>query len=274
MCKRLASFSGPSSPSPNPVRPQPNATPTSPSSSSRGNRQQSSSNPPQSPRHGTPQKPQNQSDNNVPNETTYHRKLRSILLEIKATTITWDEIVLYDGLNAAKGLVDARTELSNALAVYPPETSPKVAIATPRLLIMEEKLRELGEVILKLEKCFTKLSNLCENVEELAVEASRLKGMNSIHEPLWFTWSLNKFAVSIPLLLIPHHRSLHKHKELLETLRPHSTPFDKARTCIHLWAAQEELNDGGWMDEWEDICRAEVRWWPDGMLPVRSRIEP
>ena len=82
------------------------------------------------------------------------------------------------------------------------------------------------------------------------------------------TYSDKFTAVSIPLLLIPYHRALHKHKELVEALRLHSTPFEKARTCISLWAAQEELKDDGWTDYWEDICKAEVRGWPDGMLPV------
>jgi len=133
---------------------------------------------------------------------------------------------------------------------------------------MEEKLRDLDDILLKLDKCFKKLSNLCDHIEELAIEASRTRGAQWIHEPLWFTWSFDKFAVSIPLLLIPYHRALHKHKELVEALRPHSTPFEKARTWISLWAAQEELKDDGWTDYWEDICKAEVRGWPDGMLPM------
>lgn len=44
-------------------------------------------------------------------ESTYHRKVRTLLQELRAVTETWDDIVLIDGLKAAKSLVDARTDL-------------------------------------------------------------------------------------------------------------------------------------------------------------------
>ncbi len=106
MSKRLASFGGPSSPSPSPVKAQP--LHSSPQPSGRAHRQPASANQSQ----GGSQKPQNQSEADEPNETTYHRKLRSALLDIRNVTTTWNDLVLYDGLKAAKALVDARTELS------------------------------------------------------------------------------------------------------------------------------------------------------------------
>jgi hypothetical protein len=75
---RLASFKGPSTPSPSPV-------------------QHKHPNPPSSPSRAT--------------ESTYHRKIRTLLQELRATTQTWDELVLIDGLKSAKGLVDTRTDL-------------------------------------------------------------------------------------------------------------------------------------------------------------------
>ena len=102
MSKRLASFGGPSSPSPSPVK----ALNSSP------HRQPSSGNQSQHPHHGRSQRLQNQSEIYESNETTYHRKLRSALLEIKGITKTWNDLVLHDGLKAAKALVDTRTELS------------------------------------------------------------------------------------------------------------------------------------------------------------------
>lgn len=79
MSSRLASFKGPSTPTSSPVQ-----------------QRQSSSAPP-SPAKVT--------------ESTYHRKLRTLLQELRSSTETWDDLVLIDGLKAAKGLVDTRTEL-------------------------------------------------------------------------------------------------------------------------------------------------------------------
>ena len=73
---RLASFRGPSTPSSSPAKP-----PNSPASPSR------------------------QTD------STFHRKTRTLLQELRSITETWDDLVLIDGLKAARGLVDARTDL-------------------------------------------------------------------------------------------------------------------------------------------------------------------
>ena len=44
-------------------------------------------------------------------ESTFHRKIRVLLLEVRSICRLWSDIVLHDGLKAAKTLVDARTEL-------------------------------------------------------------------------------------------------------------------------------------------------------------------
>lgn len=84
MSGRLASFRGPSTPTSSPVQRQP-TTPKSPAR---------------------------------PTESTYHRKLRACLLELRGITETWDDLVLVDGLKAAKSLVDTRTELEYALTRF------------------------------------------------------------------------------------------------------------------------------------------------------------
>jgi hypothetical protein len=72
---RLASFRGPSTPSASPVQ---SKQPSSPSRIT---------------------------------ESTYHRKLRTLLQELRSITQTWDDLVLVDGLKAATNLVDTRTDL-------------------------------------------------------------------------------------------------------------------------------------------------------------------
>lgn len=85
MSSRLASFKGPSTPTSSPVQ------------------QRKTSSAPPSPAKTI--------------ESTYHRKLRTLLQELRASTETWDDLVLDDGLKAAKSLVDTRTELEYAVAV-------------------------------------------------------------------------------------------------------------------------------------------------------------
>ena len=83
MSGRLASFKGPSTPNASPVK-QPKSSGKAPASPAR------------------------------PTESTYHRKVRTLLQELRTVTENWDDIVLVDGLKAAKSLVDARTELEYA----------------------------------------------------------------------------------------------------------------------------------------------------------------
>lgn len=79
MSGRLASFKGPSSPAPSPAKAKQSvSTPASPLRST---------------------------------ESTYHRKLRTLLQELRNVTENWDDIVLVDGLKAARSLVDTRTDL-------------------------------------------------------------------------------------------------------------------------------------------------------------------
>lgn len=80
MSTRLASFRGPSTPTSSPA-PHPPASPS---------------------RH---------------TESTFHRKTRSLLQELRAIADTWHELVLIDGVRAARELVDTRTELEYAPSV-------------------------------------------------------------------------------------------------------------------------------------------------------------
>ncbi|KAF8636480.1 hypothetical protein AX17_003295 [Amanita inopinata Kibby_2008] len=74
---RLASFRGPSTPSASPVQ---HKTPKSPASGSQV-------------------------------DSTFHRKLKACLQELRTLTETWDDIVLLDGLKSIKNLTDTRTDL-------------------------------------------------------------------------------------------------------------------------------------------------------------------
>ena len=84
MSGRLASFKGPSTPSASPVQAKQPKTPNSPLRAT---------------------------------ESTYHRKVRTLLQELRNVAENWDDIVLMDGVKAAKSLVDTRTELEYVLSL-------------------------------------------------------------------------------------------------------------------------------------------------------------
>ncbi|KAK0483217.1 hypothetical protein IW261DRAFT_1331597 [Armillaria novae-zelandiae] len=227
MSGRLASFRGPSTPTSSPVQRQP-TTPKSPVR---------------------------------PTESTYHRKLRACLLELRGITETWDDLVLVDGLKAAKSLVDTRTELDNALSLIP-DRRPRTRIVGPKLLIMDKRISELDAVITKLQKQFRKMNTVIDNMEGLVTEAHKNKGWQWVqHEPLWVTWSLNKFVTSIPDILPAYHRELTTHKELVDALRSHSVSFDDSRDAITKWTEQPWIEVSGWEANWEDVCAAEIDRW-------------
>lgn len=101
-----------------------------------------------------------------------------------------------------------------------------------------------------------------ENMETILFEAHKIKGWQWVHEePLWVTWSLERFVTSVSSVLVPYHRSLNFHIELVNTLRSLSVSFEDSRTVISIWVQQPWLEDEGWGAQWEDICATEVERW-------------
>jgi hypothetical protein len=123
------------------------------------------------------------------------------------------------------------------------------------------------------------MSSLIDALETILVEAHKAKGWQWVHEePLWITWSLEKIGmlnqvlwyVSLRLLLpvtsisdivIPYHRSLNSHIEIVDILRSHSASFEESRDAVNKWIAQPWVQEDGWEAKWEDICDAEVERW-------------
>ncbi|KAJ3574571.1 hypothetical protein NP233_g1683 [Leucocoprinus birnbaumii] len=231
---RLASFRGPSTPS------------SSPAQQVKHRQNQGKS---------TPNSPSKQA------ESTYHRKVRTCLQEIRSVTETWEDIVLLDGLKSLKKLVDTRTDLDNELA-QTPNRLPRAHIVAPKLEIMDQCIISLDAVITKLQKQFRKLNSLVETLESILVEAHKAKGWQWVHEePLWVTWPLEKFVTSLSDIVIPYHRSLDSHTEIVDSLRSHSVSFEESRDAVSQWVAQPWLQEESWEAKWEEICDAEVHRW-------------
>ncbi|KAJ6547101.1 hypothetical protein B0H19DRAFT_253191 [Mycena capillaripes] len=127
---------------------------------------------------------------------------------------------------------------------------------------MEKRIAELDAVTAKLRKQFRRMNAAIDGLDTLLIEAHKAKGWHWVsEEPLWVTWSLEKFVSSIPNLLIPYHRSLDTHLELVDILRSHSVSFEDARDALAKWAEQSWLEDDGWEAVWEDLCAVEVERW-------------
>ncbi|VDC07117.1 unnamed protein product [Peniophora sp. CBMAI 1063] len=258
---RLASFRGPSAPSSSPV---PKANPnTTPKGKGKANSNpKSPSSPGRNVRGGSvePMSPPAVSGGVL--ETTYHRKLRSMLLEMRTCCRTWEDLIDHDGFRAIQRLVDARTDLDNQLAQVPGGGLPRSRIVGPKLASMEERIRELDTVIAKLRKQFAKMNSIVDSLEALLSDAHKTKGWAWVsQEPLWTTWTLEKFVTEIPGLLAPHRRSLDEHAGLVEEVRSHDTPFAAAKEAVLRWAAPGTLEDEGWDARWEDLCDVEVDKW-------------
>ncbi|KAG1774299.1 hypothetical protein EV702DRAFT_1180866 [Suillus placidus] len=230
MSKRLASFHGPSTPTSSPIsQVKKSVTPASPSRAS---------------------------------DVSIHRKFRTLLHELRSIANTWDDIVLVDGLKTARTLVDSRTELDNALAMVPAGTQPRSVMVSPKLDVMDECITLLDSILVKLSKLLRRMSTVLDNMEALMFEAERLKGFQWCHEePLWVSWPIEKFVLSLSELTTPYHRSLALHKELVDALRSHTVSFEDSRNAINQWVEQPFLRDDGWDAKWEDLCEAEVEKW-------------
>ncbi|KAF8919670.1 hypothetical protein CPB85DRAFT_820811 [Mucidula mucida] len=228
MSGRLASFRGPSTPTSSPVQQRQPTTPKSPARAT---------------------------------ESTYHRKLRTCLQELKGIAETWDDLVLIDGLKAVKSLVDTRTELDNTLALLP-NRRPRTRIVGPKLIIMDKRILELDSVLSKLQKQFRKMNSVIDAMEALVADAHRNKGWHWVqNEALWVTWSLEKFVSFIPEIIPIYHRELDTHVKLVDLLRKHSVSFEVSRNAVSGWSEQPWIEDNGWDAKWEDICAAEIERW-------------
>lgn len=65
-------------------------------------------------------------------------------------------------------------------------------------------------------------------------------------------------ATALPDILIPYHRSLHMHIEIVDTLRSHDVKFEVSREAINRWVTQPFLQEDGWEAFWEDLCEVEI----------------
>jgi hypothetical protein len=177
---------------------------------------------------GTPASPSSRAS-----DASIHRKFRTLLHELRSIANTWDDIVLVDGLKAARTLVDSRTELECVPNLSHPLSGSVIIIGglqqctchgssrrAARISHGCSKARRDGQMyrstrfgsreackmasvpclslimsILQM-KLLQRMSSVLDNMDALMFEAEKLKGFQWCHEePLWTSWPIEKFGM-------------------------------------------------------------------------------
>jgi hypothetical protein len=125
------------------------------------------------------------------------------------------------------------------------------------------------------------MNSIVDGMEALLTDAHKAKGWHWVcSEPMWTTWPMEKFGVSITSTIVtrskynavspvtsisdilwPYRRSLEQHIGLLDTLRSHEASFETSRNGVNTWVEQPHLEDDGWDDKWEPLCEVEIDRW-------------
>ncbi|KAG8753442.1 hypothetical protein FRC14_006030 [Serendipita sp. 396] len=185
-------------------------------------------------------------------ETTIHRKLRQILLEIRSVARKWNELVKGDGFRAAKDLIDSRTTIKNSLALIPEGQVPRKPVVMPNMVIINEKILFLENMIDKLQSFIERLNTLCDGLETL--QAAALNNCYTLTSPSsstttsspyldpskpfypTSTWPLSKFTSQIPLLLFPYYLiQLQTLKTMIAELKTPQIEWERARMVLAAW---------------------------------------
>jgi hypothetical protein len=144
-------------------------------------------------------------------ETTYHRKLRNILLDHSSATEKWDDVVGSQGAKTIAALASLSASLDDVLSKQS-EKGEVSKVDFLRLNTLEVEARRMDEMamllkgleaekdnlnedMLKVNKAVNKLESLSEAAEILLVEATRAKGSEFTFEAgMWVTWSMDRLG--------------------------------------------------------------------------------
>ncbi|KAK0518924.1 hypothetical protein OC834_000566 [Tilletia horrida] len=141
-------------------------------------------------------------------ETTYHRKLRSLLQDHARARSTWIQLVSFDGIKAARSLSLAWEDVDNARATPAsgedgdsPQPHGHTATytrdkATASALQAAELAREdLQAILMKIQAQSSRLTVLLDQARALLTESIKAKGFEFVSvAPLWGTWSMDQFG--------------------------------------------------------------------------------
>lgn len=152
-------------------------------------------------------------------ETTFHRRLRTLLWDHRAARDNWDDIVSIQGAKSVasvarlaqrldeliktnedqKELPEGYESLPDPLRITKAELQARRADELAKALKnLKEEQSTLEAVLPKINKALTKLQTLNEAAETLLIEATRTKGdMFTFEQEAWLTWPISRFVSTV-----------------------------------------------------------------------------
>jgi hypothetical protein len=144
-------------------------------------------------------------------ETTFHRRLRTILWDYRSAFEKWEDIVSLQGAKSVASLARLSAALDDILAkrverkedaihqiLYLEDAEIEARRLDEMAILLkglEAERETLAEVMIKVDKATARLANLGEAAEALLVEATRSRGSDfTFEKEMWVTWSMNRFG--------------------------------------------------------------------------------
>lgn len=144
-------------------------------------------------------------------ETTFHRKLKSILWDHCNACEKWEDVVSLQGAKHIASIARLSSTLDDLLTrqfkkedvndiagLYlhkGEEESRRLDEMSTILKGLELERVELQDVMNKVTKVTSKLEGLSDAAEGILIEATRVKGSGfSFEKEMWVTWSMDRFG--------------------------------------------------------------------------------
>ncbi|WVQ85636.1 hypothetical protein IAT38_007802 [Cryptococcus sp. DSM 104549] len=189
-------------------------------------------------------------------ETTYHRRIKLVLGELRKVIKAWDEIVKQDAYSALQGCVNEMTEMDNIVSIDERPERPEIG---SHLADLYKNRVALRVALNKLDTRLGKLHACADQADSVLFEASQKQPQEFFSEPLFFTWTLEQIVNSISTIVSLHTIHLADLSVLADIILDPATSFDDAKLTIESWfdlATSGERWDG--VREWEDLVDLEL----------------
>ncbi|GAA5877492.1 hypothetical protein JCM16303_003353 [Sporobolomyces ruberrimus] len=158
-------------------------------------------------------------------ETTYHQRLRGILIDCKKLRRQWNELVIRGLVGRVRAAIELWVDVESTMKqIQDMKATNKVAQVKAGYLFaqsakLSDQLETVEAVFTSLTEVHTTMLQVVERAEWLVVEAAKTRGTQfAFREPMWVTWPLSRFADAIASLSIPYTSSLTLIRQLLDTL--------------------------------------------------------
>ncbi|GAA5842850.1 hypothetical protein JCM5353_003714 [Sporobolomyces roseus] len=230
-------------------------------------------------------------------ETTYHQRLRGILVDCKKLRRRWNELVIRGLVGRVRAAIELWVDVESTMKqIQEMKATNKASQVKAGYLFaqsakLSDQLEAVEAVFTSLTEVHSTMLQVVERAEWLVIEAAKTRGTQfAFREPMWVTWPLSRFADGIASQSIPYTSSLTLIRQLLDTLTTYpplpsqlSASSDSAQTekakedktrprptseqlqaSLSLLAVQPLLpgKPSDWSSEgWEELLSVEVGGW-------------